>query len=113
MIELKTSKAALKQGQLPLQLVSFSTISNAIKGVVVLGTDCATKWRLVHFAKSNEITTQQCKCGKKCLGDLSTFVEGSAKKGAALVPGPLPTVMETESLKGAEGSANTSAHLDA
>jgi hypothetical protein len=113
LIELTTGKAALKQGQLLLQLVSFSTISNAQKGVVVLGTDCATKWRLVYFTKANEITMQQYTCGKKCLGDLSALIQGSTKKGVALVPSPLPAVTETEFLEGAEDSANTSAYLDA
>ena len=113
LIELKTGKAALKQGQLLLQLVSFSMISNAQKGVVVLGTDCATKWRLVYFTKSNEITMQQYTCGKKCLSDLSMLVQGSTEKGVALVSSPLPTVKEKEFQEGAEDAVNTSAYLDA
>lgn len=86
LIELKTGQAALNQGQLLRQLVSFSLISNAQKGVVVLGTDCATKWRLVYFTKSNEITIQQYTCGKKCLDDLSLLIQRSTEKGAALAP---------------------------
>ena len=113
LIELKTGKAALNQGQLLLQLVSFSTISNAQKGVVVLGTDCSTKWRLVYFTKSNEITMQQYTCGKKCLGDFSTFIQGSTERGVALFPSPLPTVTETKFLEDAEDSVNTSAYVDA
>ena len=113
LIELETGKAALKQGQLLLQLVSFSTISNAQKGVVVLGTDCATKWRLVYFTKSNEITIQQYTCGKKCLADFSAILLGSTERGVALAPSPLPAVTETEFLEGAENSVNTSAYLDA
>ena len=113
LIELKTGKAALKQGQLLLQLVSFSMISNAQKGVVILGTDCATKWRLVYFTKSNEITIQQYTCGKKCLDDLSELIQGSTEKGVALAPSPLPTVMETGFPESAEDAAHTSAYRDA
>lgn len=63
-MELKTGKADLKQRKLLLQLVSLSQISNNRKGVVVLGTDCAERWRLVFFLKYNEITVQPFTRGK-------------------------------------------------
>ena len=115
LIELKTAKAALKQGQLLLQLVSLSTISNARKGVAVLGTDCDKKWRLVYFTKFNEITIQQYKCGKKCLADYSSLIQSSADKAQTLVPGPLSTIPEeTDIPRYAEDSgADTSSYLDA
>jgi len=113
LIELKTGKYALKQGELLLQLFSFSTISNAQKGAVVLGIDCATKCRLVYFTKFNKMTIQQYTCGKKCLKDFSLFIQGSAEKARSLVPCPLPTIIETQFPGDAEGSANTSAYLDA
>ena len=78
-----------------------------------MGTDCATKWRLVYFTKFNEITIQQYTCGKKCLEDLSLLVHGSAEKAECLVPSPLPTLKETEFPGNAEDSANTAAYLDA
>jgi hypothetical protein len=50
LIGLETKNAPLNQGQLILQLYSLSLIANATKGVVVLETDCATKWRLAYFS---------------------------------------------------------------
>lgn len=113
LIELETAKAALKQGQLLLQLVSFSTISNARQGVVVLGTDCAAKWRLVYFSKFDEIAIQQYKCGKKCLDDFSSLITLGAEKAQSLVPGQLLPIQETEFLEDCEDSAQPSVYLNA
>mmetsp|Transcript_8088 Transcript_8088/g.13873 ORF Transcript_8088/g.13873 Transcript_8088/m.13873 type:complete len:365 (-) Transcript_8088:99-1193(-) len=113
LIELKTAKAPLKNGQLLLQLISFSSISNAEQGVVVLGTDCATKWRLVYFTKFNEITIQQYVCGKKCLDDLSSLIESSAERKRSLVPSSLPSIEETQFPEDAEDPAHSSAYLNA
>ena len=89
-------------------------ISNAEKGVVVLGTDCATKWRLVYFTKINEITTQPYACGKKCLDDLSRLIQGNAERARSLVPTPLPTITETENFTAeTEDSLSTSTHIEA
>ena len=84
-----------------MQLLSLSLIANARKGVVVLGTDCATKWRLAYFSSFDMITIQQYKCGKKCLADFASLLESSTEKGEALqirAQQLLPTIDEETSL---------------
>lgn len=88
LIELKTAKAELKPGQLVLQLLSFSKFSNLGQGVVVLGTDCVDKWRLLHFADYNHIAVQPYKCGKKCLADFKMLVEKGQKRKESHIPPP-------------------------
>jgi hypothetical protein len=61
LVELKSGQSDLKQGQLLLQLVSLALISRIGQGVAVLGTDCATKWRLLHFSGYNTIVIHSWK----------------------------------------------------
>lgn len=80
LVELKTSKRDLKQGQLLLQLVSLALVSGKGQGAVVLGTDCATKWRLLHFSNYNTVVVQPYKDGKKCIADFKNLLaEGTTR----------------------------------
>jgi hypothetical protein len=74
LVELKTGQAEQKLGQLLLQLVSLSMVSGTNQGVVVLGTDCATKWLLLHFSDFNKIIVQPYRHGKKCLADFKNLI---------------------------------------
>jgi len=98
LVELKTDKSELKQGQLLLQLVSGSVLSNKKKGVVVLGTDCATKWRLLHFTDHNQISVQPYRHGKKCLEDFKKLVE-TGKERSKLVSPLLQSIPEDAQLR--------------
>lgn len=80
LVELKTGKAGLKQGQQHSR--RFPT------GVVVLGTNCAEKWRLVFFSKFNGISVQPFKFGDRCLQELKQLLSKSAAKRKVLVPPP-------------------------
>ena len=94
-VELKTGRAALKQGQLLLQLIALSMISNMGQGAVVLGTDCATKWRLLHFSSYNNIVVQPYLNGKKCLADYKKLIaEGAARMQQNTAPKKLTIVAE-------------------
>jgi hypothetical protein len=77
LVELKTQKARLKQGQLLLQLISLSQISGNGQGVVVFGTDCVDKWLLLHFLSYNTVVVQPYMQGKKRLTNFKTVVAGS------------------------------------
>jgi len=105
LVELKTGKADLKQWQLLLQLVSLSQLANNRKGVVVLGTDCAQKWRLVFFSKYNQITVQPYTYGKKCLQELKRLLNMSATQGKHLVASaPMLSIAEETDLMDEEGT---------
>ncbi|CAB9516452.1 expressed unknown protein [Seminavis robusta] len=86
LVELKRAKSNLKLGQLLLQLVSLSEVSENRQGVLVLGTDCATKWRLLHFSDYNRIMVQPYKHGKKCIADFKTLMENCTMRKEANVP---------------------------
>lgn len=77
LVELKTENAEMKQGQLLLQLLSLSAVSTTRQGVVVLGTDCAKKWRLLHFDAYKNIVVQQYTHGKKCIADFKSLIAES------------------------------------
>jgi hypothetical protein len=86
LVELKQAKSNLKPGQLLLQLVSLSEVSETGQGVLVLGTDCATKWRLLHFSDYNRIMVQPYDHGKKCIADFKTLMEKCTTRKEANVP---------------------------
>ena len=95
LVELKPAKSDLKLGQLLLQLVSLSEVSENGQGVLVLGTDCATKWRLLHFSGYNKIMVQPYKDGKKCIADFKTLKEKcTTRKEANVPPEKLPIIHE-------------------
>jgi hypothetical protein len=95
LVELKTQKVNLKQGQLLLQLISLSQIAGIGQGVVVLGTDCVDKWRLLHFSSYNTVVVQPYMHGKKCLADFKTLVVGSSgRKEKNIAPARLPSIEE-------------------
>ena len=95
LIELKTAKAELKQNQLLLQLCSLAQSSNVRTGVVVLGTDCCEKWRLVHFSSNNTVAIQSYSCGWKCLEDLKSLV-GSGDDRWRKMQESVPSIPEHE-----------------
>ena len=88
LVELKRAKSNQRSGQLLLQLVSLAEVSGNGQGVVVLGTDCATKWRLLHFSDYNRIMVQPYSHGKKCIADFKALMENCATRKEANVPPP-------------------------
>jgi hypothetical protein len=95
LVELKRAKSSLKPGQLLLQLVSLSQVSENGQGVLVLATDCATKWRLLHFSDYNRIMVQPYAYGKKCIADFKTLMEKcTTRKEANVPPEKLSTIHE-------------------
>ncbi|CAB9517973.1 expressed unknown protein [Seminavis robusta] len=95
LVELKRAKSDLKPGPLLLRLVSLSEVSENGQGVVVLGTDCATKWRLLHFSDYNRIMVQPYTDGKKCIADFKTLMEKcTMRKGANVPPEKSATIHE-------------------
>ena len=88
LVELKRAKSNLQPGQLLLQLVSLAEVSGNGQGVVVLGTDCATKWRLLHFSDYNRIMVQPYTHGKKCIADFKALMENCTMRKDANVPPP-------------------------
>jgi len=94
-VELKTARADLKQGQLLLQLIALSMISNMGQGAVVLGTDCTTKWRLLHFSSYNNIVVQPYSNGKNCLADFKKLIaKGAARMQQNTAPKKLTRLAE-------------------
>jgi hypothetical protein len=97
LVELKAGHAALNPGQLLLQLVSLAMVSGTHQGVVVLGTDCATKWRLLHFSDYNKIVVQPYKHGKKCIADFKSLIsEGRARMDRNVTPSKLTSIHEDD-----------------
>mmetsp|Transcript_8052 Transcript_8052/g.12608 ORF Transcript_8052/g.12608 Transcript_8052/m.12608 type:complete len:402 (-) Transcript_8052:1315-2520(-) len=97
LVELKTSRRDLKQGQLLLQLVSLALVSGTGQGVVVLGTDCDTKWRLLHFSNYNTVVVQPYEDGKKCIVDFKNLiVEGTARMQRNTAPEKLTRILEDD-----------------
>ena len=97
LVELKTSRRDLKQGQLLLQLVSLAMVSGTGQGVVVLGTDCATKWRLLHFSNYNTVVVQPYEDGKKCIADFKNLIaEGTARMQRNTAPEKLTRILEDD-----------------
>ena len=95
LVELKTGKADLKSGQLLLQLVSLSMISEKGQGVVIMGTDCVTKWLLVYFSGHNSIVVHPYSHGKKCVADFKTLItESTARLKHNTVPEKLVGIGE-------------------
>jgi len=95
LVELKTGRADLKQGQLLLQLLALSEISEKRQGAVVLGTDCATKWRLLYFISYNNIVVQPYSNGKKCLADFKKLIAtGAARMEQNTAPKKLTSIAE-------------------
>ena len=95
LVELKTGKADLKPGQLLLQLVSLSLISGKGQGVVVMGTDCATKWHLLLFSGHNRIVVRPYSHGKKCVADFKALiVESTTRMKQNAAPEKLASIVE-------------------
>ena len=98
LVELKVARRDLKPGQLLLQLVSLSLISGRGQGVVMLGTDCVDKWRMLYFSGHNTIVVQPYLHGKQCIADFkSLMVESAARKDRNVAPmNPDPIVEGSE-----------------
>jgi hypothetical protein len=97
LVELKSGQSDLKQGQLLLQLVSLALISRIGQGVAVLGTDCATKWCLLHFSGYNTIVMQPYTHGKRCIADLKILLaKGTERMQQNTAPEKFPSIMEVD-----------------
>ena len=97
LVELKRAKSNLKPGQLLLQLVSLAEVSGNGQGVVVLGTDCATKWRLLYFSDYNRIMMQPYTHGKKCISDFKAPLENCTTRKKANVSPPKLAIIHEDS----------------
>jgi hypothetical protein len=69
LVEVKTDRHPLKKTQMILQLAAMSLQSIYNQSVVLLGTDCNSKWYVAHFEGKNMIQVQQYLHGRKCLDD--------------------------------------------
>jgi hypothetical protein len=69
LIEVKKNRSQLKTTQMVLQLAAISLQSIYKQSAVLLGTDCNTRWYLLHFERPNIIKIQQYAHGRKCLND--------------------------------------------
>ena len=77
------------------QLLALSMISNMRQGAVVLGTDCATKWRLLHFSSYNNIVVQPYSNGKNCLADFKKLIaKGAARMQQNTAPKKLRSIAQ-------------------
>eukprot|EP00522_Entomoneis_paludosa_P006546 CAMPEP_0172455972 /NCGR_PEP_ID=MMETSP1065-20121228/13450_1 /TAXON_ID=265537 /ORGANISM="Amphiprora paludosa, Strain CCMP125" /LENGTH=384 /DNA_ID=CAMNT_0013208543 /DNA_START=52 /DNA_END=1203 /DNA_ORIENTATION=+ len=74
LIEVQTDHSQLKKTQMLLQLAALSLQSIYKQSVVLLGTDCHTKWYLLHFEEPNRIQVQQYVHGRKCLDDFEALL---------------------------------------
>ena len=68
-VELKTDKYPLKVGQNLLELLALSTASSFKKGVVLLATDCNTKWEVYYFSDATTIRSTVYKHGGRAWED--------------------------------------------
>ena len=98
--ELKVAKREFKPGQMLLQLVSLTLISRRGQGVVVLGTDCVDKWRLLHFSEHSDIIIQPYTHGKRCIADFKVLIADSstsmARNAARAKLGPIAECNEED-----------------
>ena len=69
LVELKTNRYPLKVGQNLLQLLSLSTVSAFKKAVVLLATDCNTRWELFYFSDVHTIKSTVYDHGSKAWDD--------------------------------------------
>ena len=79
-VELKTDKYPLKVGQNLLELLSFSTASAFKKAVVLLATDCNTKWEVFHFSDVHTITSKVYKHGSKAWDDFLQLLNSVSER---------------------------------
>ena len=52
----------------------------SLEGAVLLGTDCANKWRLLHFSSYNNIAVQIYSDGKCCIADFKDLIANGAER---------------------------------
>jgi len=86
LIELKTDEYPIKVGQMILELTAFSMISRFGRGVVLLASDCNTKWRLVWFQDYNTICRRNYVSCRKCWMDFQEMIKKAEERSAAMVP---------------------------
>ena len=79
-VELKTNKYPLKLGQNLLGLLALSTISAFEKGVVLLATDCNTKWELFYFSDATTITSKVYEHGRKAWDDFMDLLNSADER---------------------------------
>ena len=75
LVELKTTRYPLKLGQHLWQLLSLSTASAFKKAVVLLATDCNTKWELFFFSDEFTITSKVYAHGSKAWDDFLQLLD--------------------------------------
>jgi len=69
LVELKTNKYPLKVGQNLLELLALSIASTFKKAVVLLATDCVTKWEVFFFSDTGTIESKVYVHGRKAWDD--------------------------------------------
>jgi hypothetical protein len=80
LVELKSDKYPLKLGQNLLELLSLSTASTFKKAVVLLATDCNTKWEVFHFSSANTIKSKVYRFGSKAWDDFMRLLNSVSER---------------------------------
>ena len=86
LIELKTDEYPIKVGQMILEITAFSRISRYGKGVVLMASDCHTKWRLVWFNDYATIYRKSYKSGRRCWMDFVDLLKNAESRGNDMQP---------------------------
>ena len=86
LIELKTDEYPIKVGQIILELTAFSMVSRFGRGVVLLASDCNTKWRLAWFQDYNTICRRNYVSGRKCWLDFKDMLVNAEERGTTMQP---------------------------
>ena len=84
LIELKTDEYPIKVGQMILELTAFSMISRFGRAVVLLASDCNTKWRLVWFQDYITICRRNYVSGRKCWMNFQEMIKKAEERSAAM-----------------------------
>ena len=84
---MKTDEYPIKVGQIILELTAFSMVSRFGRGVVLLASDCNTKWRLVAwFQDYNTICRRNYVSGRKCWLDFKEMLLTAEHRGRMMEP---------------------------
>ena len=61
-------------------MIAFSQRSKVGQCAVLLGTNCANKWRLLYFSSYNNIVVQTYSDGKCCIADFKDLIANGAER---------------------------------
>jgi hypothetical protein len=101
LIELKTDEYPIKVGQVILELTAFSRASRFERGVVLLASDCNTKWCLAWFQDYNTICRRKYYSGRKCWMDFKELLLKADERATQMEP---PRKKRLAMLKEGDGS---------